>query len=66
MKLYLASKSHILGLCSAALAGFGLGVNNLTFGAICLVASVVLDYISFKARKPVRGREGRLPGCENS
>ena len=51
MKLYLASKAHILALIAAAVFGFGLGVNNLTLGGVCLIFSVVLDYMSFNAHR---------------
>lgn len=61
MKTFWQKHTRALSLIAAALAGFGLAVPNLTFGAGCLVGALILDYAYCKLSESVHSKE--VPGA---
>lgn len=52
MRNFWKKHTRALSLIAAALAGFGLAVPNLIFGAVCLILALLLDYTYCKLSAP--------------
>lgn len=52
MRNFLKKHTRALSLISAFLFGFGLAVQGLVFGAVCLIAALLFDYAYCKLSAP--------------